>query len=279
MHRPTSRFVPASRAGESDTDGLVIVYYRQSFAMFDGRLLLDPDMARYLGDPDLELLLGFLDGKPCRLLRLNAPAQIPGLSWHGLRGLIGQVDDDTFRMLGLAQQLDAWHDAHRFCGHCGHTMHARIEERAMECSGCGLRQYPKLAPCVIVLITRGDEVLLARSPNFRTGFFSTLAGFIEPGESAEECLHREVMEEVSLKVDQLEYLGSQNWPFPNSLMLGFHARYAGGDIVPQPGEIEEAHWWHVEELPSIPPQGTISRWLIDCHLARRQGLPLPPAPA
>lgn len=279
MHRPVSRFVPASSAGESRTDGLVIVYYQQSFAMFDGRLLLDPDMARYLGDADLELLLGFLDGKPCRLLRLEQPVDLPGLSWHGLRGLIGQVDDDTFRMLGLAQQLDAWHDSHRFCGQCGQPMQVRIDERAMECSGCGLRQYPKLAPCIIVLITRGDEVLLARSPRFPAGFFSTLAGFIEPGESAEECLHREVMEEVNLEVDQLEYLGSQNWPFPNSLMLGFHARYVSGEIVPQPGEIEEADWWHVDRLPAIPPRGTISRWLIDCYLARQQGQPLPSVPA
>jgi len=144
---------------------------------------------------------------------------------------------------------------------------------------CGLRQYPKLAPCIIVLITRGEEVLLARSPHFRPGFFSTLAGFIEPGESAEECLHREVQEEVGVKVDNLEYLGSQNWPFPNSLMLGFHARYVSGDIVPQPGEIEEANWYHADQLPGIPPRGTISRWLIDCHLSRLRGLGLPPIPA
>ena len=279
MRGPGSRFVPASSVGELRTDGLVIVYYQQSFAMFEGRLLLDPDMARYLGNPDLELLLGFLDGKPCRLLRLGQPVELPGLSWHGLRGLIGQVDDDTFRMLGLAQQLDAWQDSHRFCGHCGQPMQVQIDERAMQCSGCGLRQYPKLAPCIIVLITRGDEVLLARSPRFRAGFFSTLAGFIEPGESAEECLHREVMEEVNLEVDQLKYLGSQNWPFPNSLMLGYHARYVSGEIVPQPGEIEEAHWWHIDRLPEIPPRGTISRWLIDCYLARQQGQPLPSVPA
>lgn len=279
MHRPRSRFVPASSAGESSTEGLVIVYHQHSFAMLDGRILLDQDMARYLGDSDLELLLGFLDDKPCKLLRLTQPVDVPGLSWHGLRGLIGQVDDDTFRMLGLAQQLDAWHSSHRFCGHCGQPMQVRVGERAMQCTGCGERQYPKLAPCIIVLVTRGDEVLLARSPRFRAGFFSTLAGFIEPGESAEECLHREVMEEVGLQVDQLEYLGSQNWPFPNSLMLGFHARYAGGEIVPQPEEIEEAHWWHIDDLPAIPPRGTISRWLIDCYLARQQEQPLPLVPA
>ncbi|WVM94376.1 NUDIX domain-containing protein [Halopseudomonas pachastrellae] len=106
-----------------------------------------------------------------------------------------------------------------------------------------------------------------------------MAGFIEPGESAEECLHREVKEEVNLQVDQLRYLGSQSWPFPNSLMLGFHAEYVSGEIVPQPGEIEEAHWWSVDDLPRLPPKGTISRWLVDCYLAELDGAPVPPVPA
>jgi len=241
--------------------------------------LHDPDMARYLGDAEYQLTLGLVDDKPCQLVRVKEQIDLPGLSWHGLRGLLGHVDDSTFRLLGVAQQLDIWHDTHRFCGRCGQPTQVRLDERAMECSACGNRQYPKLSPCIIVLVTRGDEVLLARSANFRSGFFSTLAGFIEPGESAEEALRREVMEEVGVEVDQLEYLGSQNWPFPNSLMLGFHARYAGGEIVPQPGEIEEAHWWHVDQLPSIPPHGTISRWLIDCYLARLAGQPEPPVPA
>ncbi|HDZ57523.1 MAG TPA: NAD(+) diphosphatase [Pseudomonas xinjiangensis] len=279
MRPPSGRFIPASSGVEQNADGLVILYHQQSFAMYEGRLLHDPDVARYLGDVEFALMLGHLDGKPCQLVRLSQPADLPGVSWHGLRGLIGQIDDVTFRVLGLAQQLDAWHDTHRFCGRCGQGMRARVDERAMECEACSLRQYPKLSPCIIVLISRGDEILLARSPHFRAGFFSTLAGFIEPGESVEECLHREVKEEVNLEVDQLEYLGSQNWPFPNSLMLGFHARYVSGDIIPQPGEIEEAHWWPVSQLPGIPPRGTISRWLIDCHLARLEGQPLPPIPA
>jgi NAD+ diphosphatase len=272
------RFIPATQPNTPQGDGWVIIYHRQTFALYQGRLLLDPDTARFLGDAEHSLFLGHLDGRPCELVRLKESIDLPGLSWQGLRGMIGQVDDDTFRLLGLAQQLDAWYDTHRFCGHCGQPMRPREGERAMECSSCGLRQYPKLSPCIIVLITRDDEVLLARAPHFPAGFFSTLAGFIEPGESAEECLHREVEEEVGLKVDQIEYLGSQNWPFPNSLMLGFHARYHSGEIVPQPGEIEEAQWWPVDALPRIPPRGTISRWLIECHLARLGGHPLPPMP-
>ena len=246
--------------------------------MLQGQLLHDPDAVRYLGNPEHSLLLGHLDGRACHLLRISDPVDLPGLGWHGLRTLIGQVDDDVFRLLGLAQQLDGWYDTHQFCGRCGTAMLPRDEERAMECPSCHVRQYPKLAPCIIVLVTRGDQVLLARSPHFKPGFFSTLAGFIEPGESAEECLHREVLEEVNVRVDNLEYLGSQSWPFPNSLMMGFHAQYVDGEIVPQPGEIEQAGWWHVDDLPAIPPRGTISRWLIDCYLARLRGQPLPPVP-
>jgi len=276
---PPRRFVPASQPQPGTNDGWVILYHRQSFALYEGRLLLEPDTARFLGDAELSLFLGHLDGKPCQLIRLRESIELPGLSWQGLRGMIGQVDDDTFRLLGLAQQLDAWHEAHRYCGRCGTGMQARLDERAMECPACTLRQYPKLSPCIIVLISREDQVLLARAPHFQPGFYSTLAGFIEPGESVEECLHREVHEEVGLEVDQLEYLGSQNWPFPNSLMLGFHARYRSGDILPQPGEIEDARWWSVDDLPRIPPRGTISRWLIDSHLARLRGLNQPPMPA
>jgi NAD+ diphosphatase len=279
MSPSNSGFVPATRTARIEDEDWVVIYQQEQFGMLQGRFLHEPDTVRFLGNVEHQLLLGHLDGKPCHLLRLGDPASVPGLSWHPLRSLIGQIDDDLFRLLGLAQQLDAWYDSHRFCGRCAAPMQPRSEERAMECVVCDLRQYPKLAPCIIVLITRGNEVLLARAPHFRPGFFSTLAGFIEPGESVEECLHREVMEEVGLQVDQLEYLGSQNWPFPNSLMMGFHARYVSGDIIPQPGEIEEADWWSVDQLPGIPPQGTISRWLIDCHLARLGGHPLPIVPA
>lgn len=267
-----------SISAETNEDGWILIRHEQSFAMYQGNLLHDPDLARYLGDAEYQMTLGLIDDKPCQMVRVKEQIDLPGLSWHGLRGLMGNVDDSTYRLLGVAQQLDIWHETHRFCGCCGEPTRICVDERAMECHACGNRQYPKLSPCIIVLITRGEEVLLARSSNFRTGFFSTLAGFIEPGESAEEALRREVYEEVAVEVDNIEYLGSQNWPFPNSLMLGFHAQYTRGEIVPQPGEIEEAHWWHVDQLPTIPPQGTISRWLIDCYLARLAGQPEPPVP-
>lgn len=271
-------FVPLSGIRPAAHAEVVVLISGELVGSLDGQLLLDPDQARFLVDVQQRIPLGHVHGRLCELWSVAQPESASGLSWHGLRSLVGQVDPITFRVLGLARQLAEWQQSHAWCGRCGGATRLAESERALHCDACGLRQYPKLAPCVIVLITRGADMLLARSPRFRPGFFSTLAGFIEPGESAEECVHREVAEEVGLQVDQLRYLGSQNWPFPNSLMLGFHARYAGGEIVPQEGEIEEADWWSPDNLPGLPPPGSISRWLIDCHLASLQGMPHPPIP-
>jgi NAD+ diphosphatase len=148
----------------------------------------------------------------------------------------------------------------------------------MYCRDCDLRAYPRISPSMIVLITRGDEVLLARSPRFVTGVYSTLAGFAEPGESAEDCVHREVMEEVQVRVRNIQYKGSQCWPFPHSMMLGFHAEYDSGDIVPQVDEIEDAQWFSVHDMPPLPASRSIARYLIDLYLAQRLGLAEPVLP-
>ncbi|MFZ2288514.1 MAG: NAD(+) diphosphatase [Halopseudomonas yangmingensis] len=272
-----SSFTPLAGVPQSTAQRVVLIS-GELVASLDGRVLLDPDQARFLVDVSGRISLGHVDGQLCEMWQVAHPDSAGGLVWHGLRSLIGQVDSLTFRVLGLARQLAEWQQSHRYCGSCGAPTRLVETERALQCEACDLRQYPKLAPCVIVLVTRGEELLLARSSRFRPGFFSTLAGFIEPGESAEECVEREVAEEVGLRIGQLQYLGSQNWPFPNSLMLGFHASYLSGDIVPQPGEIEEADWWHPDHLPGLPPQGSISRWLIDCHLADLRGEPRPPIP-
>ena len=132
----------------------------------------------------------------------------------------------------------------------------------MTCPSCRLISYPRLSPSIIVLVTRGDEILLARNANWPQGMYSTLAGFVEAGESIEQTLHREVFEEVGLRVKNLKYFGSQSWPFPNSLMLGFHAEYDGGDIVCQAEEIADAQWFTIDNLPQTPPKTAISGWLI-----------------
>ncbi|WP_213880105.1 NAD(+) diphosphatase [Pseudomonas sp. dw_358] len=219
--------------------------------------------------------VGHLEGEPVFVYELQGPVELPGCEWQGLRQFMMQGDLDIFNLLGYAAQIATWAREHRFCGSCGRAAVQIKGERAMHCDVCDLRAYPRISPSMIVLLTRGDEILLARSPRFVTGVYSTLAGFAEPGESAEQCLIREVREEVSLQVRNIQYKGSQCWPFPHSMMLGFHAEYAGGDIVPQADEIEDAQWFRVDALPPLPAGRSIARYLIDLYVAERLGLPEP----
>lgn len=209
--------------------------------------------------------MGELRGQSCYAATLSGKLS-EGYSSLGLRGFLGRVEAAHFYLAGRAQQIVAWHSEHGFCGRCGTATQAHTTDRAKVCPDCGLIAYPRLSPSIIVLIHRGEDVLLARNAQWPDGMFSTLAGFVEPGESIEQTVHREVKEEVGLDVTNLRYLGSQSWPFPNSLMLGFHAEYAGGDIVCQEGEIAEANWFAPDALPQIPPPVAISRWLIDDFL-------------
>jgi NAD+ diphosphatase len=158
----------------------------------------------------------------------------------------------------------------RFCGRCGGETEPASGELAMRCTRCGMMHYPRLTPAAIVLIRRGEQILLARSPGFPKGLYSVLAGFVEPGESIEETIVREVREEVGVRVENVRYFGSQPWPFPNSLMVGFTADYAGGELAPEPGEIEDAGWYTVYDLPQLPPSTSIARAMIE-DFVRRQG--------
>ncbi len=192
-----------------------------------------------------------------------AGAAPEGYAVAGLRDWLGRVEQSVFYLAGRAHQIIDWHNEHQYCGRCGTAMIDHPRDRARQCPSCDLINYPKLAPSIIVLITRGEQMLLARNANWPTNMFSTLAGFVEPGESIEQTVHREVLEEVGLRVGNLRYFGSQSWPFPNSLMLGFHAQYQSGEISCQDEEIAEARWFDVNDLPNVPPRSAISRWLID----------------
>lgn len=184
-----------------------------------------------------------------------------------LFSLYGRVPEDEWAIAGRAVQLVDWARTHKFCGRCGEPTVMADSERAFVCPSCKLMQFPRLSPAIITLVTRGEgeneEALLARGVNFRAPMFSCLAGFVEAGENLEQCVAREVEEEVGIKVDNVQYVSSQPWPFPNSLMLGFKARYASGDIVCDTSEIAEAHWYRRDELPPIPPAISIARKLID----------------
>ena len=253
--------------------GWAVVHCQQQFLFDSNGVLFPRDWLKRLELPLLsEQGLGYFDGDAVFLFELDRPVAIPGASWQGLRQFMLHNDDrDLFRMLGYAAQIGTWATQHRFCGHCGARMQQHARERAMYCPDCGIHHYPRLSPSMIVLVTRGDELLLARSPRFAPGVYSTLAGYVEPGESVEQCVEREVREEVGVSIHSPRYITSQGWPFPHSLMLGFHAEYAAGEIVPQPEEIEDARWFSIHRLPELPARQSIARYLIELYLARRLG--------
>lgn len=185
----------------------------------------------------------------------------------GLRALYGSVDETLFGIAARAVQIVEWAATHRFCGRCATPTERTPGERAMRCPACGLSAYPRIAPAIIVLVRKGDLALLAHGARFPAPFYSTLAGFVEPGESVEETLVREVKEEVGIDVGDIRYFGSQSWPFPHSLMLGFFATWKSGEIACEPSEIVDAKWFEAGALPMIPPPMSISRKLIDAWLA------------
>ncbi|MCG8393222.1 MAG: NAD(+) diphosphatase [Pseudomonadales bacterium] len=214
--------------------------------------------------------LGLMHDEPCYVCALPDHELDDGsLQPMPLRHLIGGgLDETEFSMISRAMQFLSWQRNHRFCSRCGHPTEPHHRDLAMTCSSCGYFQYPRITPCIITLVTDGEHALLGRSTRFPEGMYSCLAGFMEAGESAEQALAREVREEVGVAVKNLNYLASQSWPFPHSLMLGFHAEYAGGDIVIDDDEIVAADWFHYDDLPMTPPPGSIARNLIDHWIAR-----------
>ncbi|NMG08978.1 NAD(+) diphosphatase [Brasilonema sp. UFV-L1] len=208
--------------------------------------------------------LGTLDNQPCYSAELPKDAIVPdGMTLLGLRELYGTLDDELYAVCGRAIQLVEWDRTHQYCGHCATGTTQLPHERAKRCPKCGLVNYPRLSPAIIVLVSRGEEILLGRAPRFPPGMYSVLAGFVEPGESLEETVVREVREEVGIEVKDIRYFGSQPWPFPNSLMIGFTATYASGDIVIEPEELVDAAWFSKDNLPQVPPKLSIARKLID----------------
>ena len=184
-----------------------------------------------------------------------------------LRELLFQQDQDHYLILSRAHQLSTWDRDHQFCGRCGTGMPEKFAtEHTKICPKCNLRHYPRISPCVIISIRKGDHILLARGPQAAKGKYSNIAGFVEAGETLEHAVAREIREEVGIEVTNIRYTESQPWSFPHQLMVGFFADYESGDITPAPGEIEEANWYHIDDLPNIPNPVTISGQLILKHI-------------
>lgn len=213
-----------------------------------------------------DLYLGDLDGVPCFGTRNRA---IDGAEPMPLRQLFGTLSDEEFGIAGRALGLTAWDHDHRHCGRCGTATARSTVERVRTCPACNHGSYPRLSPAVIVLVERDGTCLLARNARTKMPFYSTLAGFVEVGETLEQCVAREIHEEAGIQVDDVRYFGSQPWPFTGSLMIGFTARWAGGELTPEPSEIMDAAWFAPDALPIVPPRLSIARELIDDFVRRR----------
>ena len=210
-----------------------------------------------------EIFIGYWNDVPCLTCEIDESLVDYNIfQLVSLYNILGHVEKSLFLLIGQAFQILCWSMEHQFCGKCGNKMIPHEYERAMCCSICKSQVYPRISPCVIVLVTRGEQFLLARNINFPQPMFSTLAGFLEAGESVENALHREVEEEVDLKIKNISYYGSQPWPFPSQLMLGFYAQYCSGEIKCNPKEIAEASWYSRKNLPMIPPASSIAGELI-----------------
>ncbi len=244
----------------SATRGLVFALAGQQLCVVRA-----PRIAIPAGDAGDALYLGDLDGQPC-FARLDDPP--PGSEPMPLRQLFGVLSDEEFGIAGRALGLTAWDRDHRHCGRCGTPTDRSTLERVRTCPSCRHAHYPRLSPAVIVLVERDGKALLARNARTRMPFFSTLAGFVEVGESLEQAVAREIREEAGIEIGDVRYFGSQPWPFTGSLMIGFTARWASGDLVAEPTEIAEAAWFSPDELPTIPPRLSIARELIDDFVQR-----------
>ena len=219
------------------------------------------------------LQMGQFQGLDCQVWELMSEATaVEDFNLVELRSLLVGADEQQFTMACRAVQLLDWQDSHQFCGRCGQAMQCADTEHAMRCESCDISHYPRISPCIIAVVTKGDHCLLARQPSWPEGMFSALAGFIEAGESAEQAVHREIFEEVGIEVTNIRYVSSQSWPFPGQLMLGYIVEAVTDDIQIDGEEISEAGWFRYDQLPSfVPPSTIMSGQLIQQFIDEASG--------
>ena len=277
MHGPKERFLarlaPPVRSDPADAADATLWF------LFRGRELLVTPAGGVLAAREPVALgtalvrrqfLGFLGARPCWSGELAPDAEAPSGMWfRDLRMLYGQLPPELHEVASRAVQIMDWDRGHQFCGACGAPTRTSESERARVCERCAAVYYPRLAPSMIVAVERDDRILLARAKQFPRGIYSVLAGFVEPGESVEETVAREVFEETAVEVEDVRYFGSQPWPYPHSLMLGFQARWRAGEIQVDGIEIEAADWFAADDMPmTFPGSVSISQWLIRDFLVR-----------
>ena len=263
-------FVPENINSSSESSVSIVIRNQEFLTSKQSEILIFEDDD--LKWSEMEFIdtqfLGFLNDKPCFIRELTPDSPVSDHAMLApLRTLLGRMPDALFSICSRSLQLTDWKNNNKFCGVCGSKMKGHESERAMFCECNNILIYPRISPCIIVLVTNGENMLLAHNKNFPGNFYSTLAGFIEAGESAEDAIHREIFEEVKVKVKNIEYFGSQSWPFPSQLMLGYHAEYSEGEIKPDGVEIDNADWFHFENLPQVPTGNiSISGQLIESYI-------------
>jgi NAD+ diphosphatase len=262
MLQTPASFTPLIQAQTHD-DPLTFIFHGQRLLLQKETLALPASSGLTL-DPVRIHPLGLWQGRYCQVAWTDQEAlPDPAQDWHSLRALFGQVDEEFVGIAARASQIAEWARTHRFCGACGTPMAKADGERAFKCPSCAMVAYPRISPAMMVLIRKGEQVLLASHAQGPTQRFTALAGFLEAGESVEEAVHREVFEEVGLKVHNLQYFKSQSWPFPHSLMIAFTADYLSGEIRVDPQEIAEARWFGPDdEWPGTPVTVSVASELI-----------------
>jgi NAD+ diphosphatase len=204
------------------------------------------------------------------ILQSGTPAP-EGCSFEPIPSYFFTHDESEIALVSRLKALCSWQENTRFCPSCGQPLRLHATETALECPACGRLIYPRIEPCIITLITRGDELLLLRNVKDRLGIYACLAGFVEAGETLEQALRREVREETGLEVENIRYAGSQSWPFPSQLMMAFYADYKSGEIRIQESEIADARWFRPDALPPLPKPGSIARRLIQRRVRELSG--------
>lgn len=210
--------------------------------------------------------IGQYNGHPCLLIEIPDESTPDGLERISLREAYGCLGEDLWAMAGKASQILRWRKDHQFCGRCGAEMHEETQELLCRCPQCDFVTYPRISPAVIMSVVHEDRILLGRAPHFPPKMYSVLAGFVEPGETLEQAVEREVWEETAVRIRDIRYFGSQPWPFPHSLMVGFQSHYHQGELKVDTKELEDAAWFTADNLPRLPTPISISRRLIDQFL-------------
>jgi NAD+ diphosphatase len=251
---------------ETESPAHWFIFHRGSLlvCLYDGNVAIPLSSDVPVPEPDMvrKIYLGQLDGRPCYAVEVsNSCCDLPDTDFLGLRKLSGLLGESLYQVAGRAAQLLHWDHTHQYCGRCGARTETKAGEHAKSCPTCGLVCYPRISPAVICAITSGNQILLARRSSM--DYYSVIAGFVEPGETLEVCLRREIREEVGVEIKNINYFDSQSWPFPHSLMVAFTAEYAGGEIVADGVEIKEAGWFTAKNLPPLPPSVSIARRLVN----------------